>query len=301
MNFDYLYEYLVIYREGSLKGAAEELHTSASALSKHLSALEADLGCELLVRGRHVFEPTDVGVEIYEAAFPLFKVKTRIEDIARHGDPLLVYPMLNNDAFHALLCEAAHQFTNRHPGADVAIDAESAFNSPFSALVDGRVDVLAYDEQSITQANEGLVTKQVSEQRFQAVVTDRNPLAQRDQLEIDDLRGFALTRLSGSMPLLHHTWTAISRDCAQHGFRPLSRTRKIYLPSETSLLKIDDDEVLILYANSATIAAYAEQKGYCCIDIADMVHPVCMTCRKDNEQAASFIEQVERAANAIHA
>jgi molybdate transport repressor ModE-like protein len=48
---DYLYEFSVIAREGSISRAAERLGMSQSALSRHLSSLEASLGARLVERG----------------------------------------------------------------------------------------------------------------------------------------------------------------------------------------------------------------------------------------------------------
>ncbi len=53
---------------GSITDAAELLHVSQSALSRRLQQLEADLGAQLLVRGRHGVELTDLGRQALDEA-----------------------------------------------------------------------------------------------------------------------------------------------------------------------------------------------------------------------------------------
>jgi DNA-binding transcriptional LysR family regulator len=51
---------------GTITGAAERINVSQSALSRRLQQLEADLGVELLLRGRHGVELTDLGRQTVE-------------------------------------------------------------------------------------------------------------------------------------------------------------------------------------------------------------------------------------------
>ena len=67
MQYDYLDEFLAVAHEGTLSGAAGALGVSQPSLGRHLSALEAELGCRLLERGPQGVRLTAAG----QAALPV--------------------------------------------------------------------------------------------------------------------------------------------------------------------------------------------------------------------------------------
>jgi DNA-binding transcriptional LysR family regulator len=71
---------LAVADAGSITDAAELAHVSQSALSRRLQQLEADLGAQLLVRGRHGVEFTDLGRQALEAGRTIV---ARYDDVRR--------------------------------------------------------------------------------------------------------------------------------------------------------------------------------------------------------------------------
>ena len=65
---DYLYEFGVVVEEGALWKAAAELGLSQSTLSRHLAALEAQLGVKLLERTPAGVRPTEDGAYAFDVA-----------------------------------------------------------------------------------------------------------------------------------------------------------------------------------------------------------------------------------------
>jgi DNA-binding transcriptional LysR family regulator len=61
MDLVLLRSFIAVAEAGSITDAAGQLHVSQSALSRRLQQLEADLGGQLLVRGRHGIELTELG------------------------------------------------------------------------------------------------------------------------------------------------------------------------------------------------------------------------------------------------
>jgi DNA-binding transcriptional LysR family regulator len=59
---------LAIADAGTITDAADRVNISQSALSRRLQQLEADLGAELMVRGRHGVDLTDLGREVVDQA-----------------------------------------------------------------------------------------------------------------------------------------------------------------------------------------------------------------------------------------
>ena len=66
MDMVLLRSLLAVADSGTITDAAERIHVSQSALSRRLQQLEAELGTELLVRGSHGVELTDLGRQTVE-------------------------------------------------------------------------------------------------------------------------------------------------------------------------------------------------------------------------------------------
>ena len=68
MDLVLLRSFLAVADAGTITDAADRVGISQSALSRRLQQLEADLGAELLVRGRHGVELTELGRQTVEQA-----------------------------------------------------------------------------------------------------------------------------------------------------------------------------------------------------------------------------------------
>ena len=86
---------LAVAEEGSFTAAADRLHTVQSNVSDHVRQLEAELGVQLLVRGRRGTVPTEFGVRVLDRARA---IRSEIE--ALHKDVLMLQGL---DTGHATL------------------------------------------------------------------------------------------------------------------------------------------------------------------------------------------------------
>ena len=66
MDLRQLEAFLAVAETGSFTTAADRLHTVQSNVSEHVRQLEAELGVQLLVRGRRATVPTEFGVRVIE-------------------------------------------------------------------------------------------------------------------------------------------------------------------------------------------------------------------------------------------
>ncbi len=73
---------------GSLSRAALDLYVAQPALSKHVAALEAELGERLLVRTVRGVTPTDAGLALYRSAQAMLRQVGRIADEVRSATAL---------------------------------------------------------------------------------------------------------------------------------------------------------------------------------------------------------------------
>ncbi len=76
--------FLAVVRTGSISEAAQSLYITQPAVSRHLGALERELGCVLLVRGRGVrrLELTDQGRDFVTVAEKWLQVWAEAREVA---------------------------------------------------------------------------------------------------------------------------------------------------------------------------------------------------------------------------
>lgn len=67
MDLETLREFVVFARHLNFSYAAKELNLTQSTLSKHIAALEKELGCDVVVRKRQL-ELTDAGRKLLQAS-----------------------------------------------------------------------------------------------------------------------------------------------------------------------------------------------------------------------------------------
>lgn len=80
LNVEHLGEFMAVVDCGSMTQAARRLHCTQSALSKHVAALERELGVSLLERAPHGIAPTRPGRLLYGHAA---RIRRAMADIYR--------------------------------------------------------------------------------------------------------------------------------------------------------------------------------------------------------------------------
>lgn len=79
MEIEHLYEFTVIAKLESFSRAAEELCMSQSSLSKHILALERELGVPLLVRNPRSVGLSQAGAQILPLAAQVYELQKKIQ------------------------------------------------------------------------------------------------------------------------------------------------------------------------------------------------------------------------------
>lgn len=83
INYHHLLYFWVIYREGSLSGAARQLHLTHSTLSAQLKTLENFLGGQLFDRRGRALVATPLGQQIATYADDIFRLGGELLEVAR--------------------------------------------------------------------------------------------------------------------------------------------------------------------------------------------------------------------------
>lgn len=182
MELKELRSFLAVVRAGSVTRAADELHITQPALSRQIAALERELGCALLERGRHGATPTDDGVLLVRRAEELLelaeKTETELRSSASHLEGTVAISCGQIAALDELAALAA-AFRSKHPHVSVSLHittSEGSHRRLSEGLADFAVLLEPFEPSGLTYV--GLRTRE----RWVAVLRADDPLAGCDAL-----------------------------------------------------------------------------------------------------------------------
>lgn len=189
-----LQEFIVWAESKTIEAAAKEMHISQSTLSKHLIALEADLGISLINRhdkGRL----TPAGVRFYNGIVDVMERLNKTVEESRQIAEKTDYEIIVWDPFifsgamrelerimHAFLkeCSVPFHFTLRN----------EAYKTPGESLAEGLVDVaIGYHPFGAEgEAPQGSIEFDLMEEPLVLWCKKEHPLARKEQLLPEDLK-----------------------------------------------------------------------------------------------------------------
>jgi len=188
MELRTLRSFLSVAQEGNVTRAARALHITQPALSRQLAELERELGCELLVRESRGVTLTDEGVLLRKRAQEIVELADRAEQEIRSpqvevkGD---VWIGCGESRAVELIARVAATLANEHPG--VRIRLFSGNGDDVAERIDkGLLDfgLLMGREPDNHHEHMELPWRD----RWGVLMRRDHPLAQRDELLLDDLR-----------------------------------------------------------------------------------------------------------------
>lgn len=216
---DMLQEFIVWAESKTIEAAAKEMHISQSTLSKHLIALETELGISLINRhdkGRL----TPAGVRFYNGIVDVVERLNKTVEESRQIAEKTDYEIIVWDPYvfsgamrelerimHAFSkeCSVPFHFTLRN----------EAYKTPSESLAEGLVDVaIGYHPFGAEgEAPQGSIEFDLMEEPLVLWCKKGHPLARKEQLLPEDLKGVPIMC---SMELAHPLAPAIRR-CVRKG------------------------------------------------------------------------------------
>jgi DNA-binding transcriptional LysR family regulator len=181
--------FLSVADEGSIAGAAERKNIAASAVSRRLQELEAEMDTQLVQRHARGVKLTPAGEALHRHAASVFALLSRIRDemgeYAR-GARGHIRIATNSSALIEFLPEALASYSARFPG--IRIELQELVSPDIVRQVrDGIADLgLLGDSTSC----EGLETLPYKRDRLVAVVPDDHPLAGREAIGFAEMLSF---------------------------------------------------------------------------------------------------------------
>lgn len=291
MHIEYLEEFTELAQCLNFTEAARRCNITQPALSKHLMALEKEMGTQLVLRNRHNVELSQAGHALLHEALPFCEqyrsMRERVRAMATMPT-LRIGGLIQNPHVLWILSSA---LSSNNDGQSLSCSYSQDLSRPFLEMLEsGDIDLaFTYQDGDQSKANEGHFERiDLFEDRFVAVMQDRHPLAKFETLEMKDLRDSELVRLSG--PYYSLGWERISAVCESHGFKPKCRSAAFQPGLDYSLVDLHDG-ILILSQSSLTGQLFARAQMYRCIPIVDdNAHfSICALYRSDDDNRALSI------------
>ncbi|MBR1828822.1 MAG: LysR family transcriptional regulator [Atopobiaceae bacterium] len=189
MELRTLRSFLAVAREGNVTRAARSLHITQPALSRQLLELERELGCELLVRESRGVTLTDAGMLLRKRAEEIVMLADRAELEIRSPEADVEGDVwIGSGESRAIesVAKVAAQLSERHP--DIHLRLHSGNRDDVVERVDkGLLDFgVGFGEEPPTRYDS---MKLPGEDTWGMLVRADDPLALRDSITLDELRG----------------------------------------------------------------------------------------------------------------
>lgn len=217
MKFEHLREFLTAAESKEMQQAAEVLKLSPSALSKHMKALEKELGAPLFKRARHI-ELTQPGQVLLRYARQLVALQDEyLSEFSRTGRESVgsLVIGLSPIQFRERSGQILEQYMLTDTAAEVRI--REAGNSELCGLVrSGECDLVFTRTQPELTRDTDLVYMPFCADEMVAFLPPDHPLSAEESITISQLRGEKIL-LRSEKSAIHRVFTA---ECEKAGFEP---------------------------------------------------------------------------------
>lgn len=311
MNIEHLREFVTLGKEMNFTQGARKLHLAQSTLSRHVSAVEREVGAALVRRTTTVVELTPEGKVFLEEAIAVVDryeqaLETTRESKARQTPLVRVGGHFRSRKLATLVSATTSIAARRHlpimielytPHSSASL-AEMSNHEAFEVLMGGLVDaafLVACDERDWSD----LEYETLFHEPFVIYAEEGHPLTRASgPLSLADLRNETFTV---STAYLNHTYRFIDI-CRQSGFKPRMRNRIFDTWSEMMVARGDGD--LLVTAASDTVAVSPTSiSGLVQLSFSDpnAYYQVLIAHRKDcqNPGLSAFMDVVRDANRAL--
>ncbi len=213
MRISYIDEFLELYKCVNFNEAARNLFISQSTLSKHIKALEEDLGVTLFNRDKYYTEITPQGSEFHSYALQISKIyKAAQEQFANESAAkgrFLIGGLVESYRELDWLNRSTVKMRETHP-AFKPMYIPSGLNSPMSELSAGNLDALIvafYDRSELKGGNDGFTSIHLKDVPIMAVVSPESDLAGLSEVKAEDLKRKVFIHMIG--PRMQSGWRSM--------------------------------------------------------------------------------------------
>lgn len=199
MDLKTLKTFQAIVNTGSFNRAAEELNYAQSTITMQIQKLEAELGVQLIERGKQQISLTEAGRLLYEQSLRIVKdmelLESRLGNLTAGEAGNLRLGATDPTASHRLpaLLQA---FMTQHPGIDISVDIGST-PSLTERLLRGELDMILC---SAPEMGKGLHYEPLFTEKFVLLLPEGHPLAAEPEVTANQLREHRLLITAAGCP-----------------------------------------------------------------------------------------------------
>lgn len=222
MEIQYLREFVTLERIRSFTQAAELLYTTEATLSRHIKALEKELGQPLFLRTTRRIELTPFGRSFLAYAE---RIAETWEECAAHllrtdaqpGERLMI-GIFGLISHYQVIQRALKDFSAQYPDCTVGT-VQGDLTQQKEKLLKREYD-LAIVRECSADADDMFGRVTVMKELLCAIVPKNDPLAEEEMIDVRSMKGRSVTLPSEYM-LSHRLFVSL---CRRHGFEPKVRS-----------------------------------------------------------------------------
>ena len=219
MDIRRLRYFLIAAEEENLRRAAERLHIVQPALSKQIAQLEEELGCQLFARAKQRIALTSAGrlfmADARRILADLEAAKERLQEASAGQLGTLNIGFRETAARSPLVSRSISEFRSAYPNVELRLNQMTS-PAQCAALRSGELD--AGFIYLSPEHDKGLEHLPIAVDRFLLALHRDNPLAQKNQLSLNDLFNQPFIWLARSRNAYYSD--ALLRECHRLGFSP---------------------------------------------------------------------------------
>jgi DNA-binding transcriptional LysR family regulator len=188
MNFEYIQEFTMVAKHGNLSEAAHELYTTQSALSRHLSQLEKELGAPLFDRSTNPMVLTHIGEVFLRDCHSLVneyvRTKDKISRLKETDFETLRITGITDPAIIGILRQVKEKLQKSAPQIVIKL-VTGAYQVSFEMLRRGEADVAIEPLSELIDIHDLENTRLLNE-RSVVVVEKGSPIASQELFTDED-------------------------------------------------------------------------------------------------------------------
>ncbi|WP_438445091.1 LysR family transcriptional regulator [Gorillibacterium sp. sgz5001074] len=198
MELKTLKTFQLIVKYGSFIRAAQEMNYAQSTVTMQMQKLESELGVQLLERGREI-SLTEAGRLFYEQSLQIVRnmehLQSSLTDL-KSGETGHVRIGATEPTASYRLPGILSTFMSAYPNIRISVEIS---NTPALSerILKGDID---FSLTTAPNMGTGLYFEPLYQEEFVALMPENHPLARKDVIEPDDLRGSRLLITSSTCP-----------------------------------------------------------------------------------------------------
>ncbi|RBW43434.1 LysR family transcriptional regulator [Psychromonas sp. B3M02] len=219
MDIKSLKSFVVVAKHKSFSEAARELHTVQPAISRHISALEAELAVTLFHRTSREVSITEAGKQLLVDANAILamteQAKTQVKR-AENGEIGTLRIAHLSSACLTFMAKLVRQYKHQYPQVHVVL-LEMTATEQIDALQSGQIEI-AFSRPLPSTIAADFTDHVIYSDQLVAIVNQDHALANQGQLDLSQLKHdpFIIFNRDEALGLFDETIT----QCKQAGFSP---------------------------------------------------------------------------------